>query len=100
MEETHSTLWRQVAATTLDRGDVVLVMLLIIFSPDTEWVVLHLPDSARRRVETMQEEWATQAHQYCRQGGVGYRTRLGEIIMTLARLRELVEIEELRVEVN
>ena len=103
MEERHSHLWRQIADTTMDKGEMVLVLHLLLFSPDSESLALHLSDSARRRVEEVQEHWARQAHSYCKQGygksgGVGYRTRLGEIIMTIAKARELVELEELRVE--
>ena len=104
MEERHQQLWRQIAATTMDRGEMVLVMLLLLFSPDSEWLTLHLTDRVRGRVERTQAEWAAMAHRYCREQGdtrdkVGYRTRLGEIIITIARVREIVEIEELRVEV-
>ena len=100
MEERHSHLWRQIADTTMDRGEMVLVMLLILFSPDSEWLALHMSDSARGEVERTQEQWARHAHGYCKQvdSVQGYRTRLGEIIMTIARVREMVEIEELRVE--
>ena len=103
MEERHSHLWRQIADTTMDKGEMVLVLHLLLFSPDSESLALHLSDSARRRVEEVQEHWARQAHSYCKQGygksgGVGYRTRLGEICMTIAKVRELVEIEELRLE--
>ena len=102
MEERHSHLWRQIADTTMDRGEMVLVMLLILFSPDSEWLALHLSDSARGEVERTQEQWARHAHGYCKQGDMvtGYRTRLGEIIMTIARVREMVEIEELRTELQ
>merc|ERR1711892_474701 len=93
MEERHSYLWTQIADTTMDRGELVLVMLLILFSPDSEWLALHLSNSARGEVERTQEEWARHAHGYCKQGGrEPYRTRLGEIIMTIARVRELVDI--------
>ena len=99
MEERHSHLWRQVADTTMDKGKMLLVLHLLLFSPDSEYLALHLSDCARRRVEEVQEHWARQAHGYCRQGGgVGYRSRLGEMIMTVARVREVVEIQELRVE--
>ena len=98
-EERHSHLWRQIADTTMDRGEMVPVMLLILFSPDSEWLALHLSDSARGEVERTQEEWARHAHGYCKQGeGEGYRTRLGKIIMTIAMIQEMVDIEELRVE--
>ena len=77
----------------------MLVMLLILFSPDSEWLALHLSDTARGEVERTQEQWARHAHGYCKQGGrEPYRTRLGEIIMTIARVRELVDIGELRIE--
>ena len=87
----------------MDRVEMVLVMLLLLFYPDSEWLTVHLPHSDRESVERTQEEWAAMAHRYCRQQGstrdkVGYRTRLGEIIITIARVREIVEIEELRVE--
>ena len=103
MKERHSHLWRQIADTTIDKGEMVLVLQLLRFSPDSESLALHLSGSARRRVEEEQEHWARQAHSYCKQGygksgGVGHRTRLGEIIMTMARVREVVEIQELRVE--
>ena len=103
MEERHSQLWRQIAATTMDRVEMVLVMLLLLFYPDSEWLTIHLPGKDRESVERTQEEWAAMAHRYCREQGdtrdkVGYRTRLGEIIITIARVREIVEIEELRVE--
>ena len=100
MEERHSQLWRQIAATTMDRVEMVLVMLLLLFYPDSEWLTIHLPGRDRESVERTQEEWAAMAHRYCREQGdkVGYRTRLGEIIITIARVREIVEIEELRVE--
>ena len=103
MKERHSHLWRQIADTTIDKGEMVLVLHLLIFFPDTQSLALHLTDSTRKRVEEVQEHWARQAHSYCKQGygksgGVGYRIRLGEIIITIARVRELVEIEELRVD--
>ena len=97
-EETHSMLWTKVRDTTRDRGEVVLVLLISIFSPDTEWLEQHLGEDARKRVETAQAEWAEQAHQYCKQGNsLTYRSRLGEILMTTARIREIIELEELRV---
>ena len=103
MEERHSHLWRQIADTTMDKGEMVLVLHLLLFSPESESLVLHLSDSARIRVEEEQEHWARQAHSYCKQGygmsgRVGHRTRLGEIIMTIAKVKELVDIEELRVD--
>ena len=103
MEERHSHLWRQIADTNMDNGEMVLILQLLLFSPDSEFLALHLSDSARRRVGEVQEHWARQAHIYCKQGhgksgGMGYMTRLGEIIMTIAQVRELVEIEELRVD--
>ena len=99
MEERHSLLWRQIADTTMDRGEMVLVMLLILFSPDSEWLALHLSDSARGEVERTQEQWARHAHGYCKQRDrAKYRTRLGKIIMTIAMIQEMVEIEQLRME--
>ena len=72
-----------------------------LFFPDSEWLALHLSDSASGEVERTQEQWARHAHGYCKQGDrvTGYRTRLGEIIMTIARVREMVEIEELRIDI-
>jgi len=104
MEERHQQLWRQIAATTMQREEMVLVMLLLLFYPDSEWLTSNLSDKGRKRVEMAQLEWAAMAHRWCREQGNTrdrgeYRTRLGEIIITIARVREIVEIEELRVEV-
>ena len=38
MEERHQQLWRQIATTTMDREEMVLVMLLLLFNPDSEWL--------------------------------------------------------------
>ena len=101
MEERHAVLWRQIADTTMDRGETVLVQLLLLFSPDSECLTLQLSDCARGRVEEVQAQWARHAQVYCRQvyGEEGrYRTRVGDVIMAIARVREMVEIGELRVE--
>jgi len=101
MEERHAKLWRKISHTTIDRDEMVLVLMLLIFSPDIESLTLQLSDSVRRRVEEVQAEWARHAQVYCSQvygQAGGWRSRLGEIIMVIAMVKEVVEIGELRVE--
>jgi len=100
MEERHGQLWRKISDTTWDSGEMVLVLMLLIFSPDSECLTLQLSDCVRRRVEEVQAEWARHAQVYCSQvygQAGGWRSRLGEIIMVIAWVREVVEIGELRV---
>ena len=95
MEETHSHLCRQIATTTMDRVERVLVIMLLLFFPHTEWLTMHLSESQARSVEREQSRWARQAQLYMQGDSL---TRLGEIIITMSRVRQVVEIEELRVE--
>ena len=84
-----------VTDTTWDSGEMVPVLILLIFSLDSECLTIQLSDSLRRRVEEVQAEWARHAQVYCRQvygQASGWRGRIGEIII----LREVVEIGELR----
>ena len=95
IEETHTHLCRQIATTTMDRVERVLVIMLLIFFPHTEWLTMHLSDSQVRSVEREQSRWARQAQLYMQGDSL---TRLGEIIITISRVRQVLEIEELRVE--
>ena len=95
MEETHSHLCRKIATTTMDRVERVLVIMLLLFFPHTEWLTMHLSESQVRSVEREQSRWARQAQLYMQGDSL---TRLGEIIITISRVRQVVEIEELRLE--
>ena len=95
MEETHTHLCRQIATTTMDRVEMVLVLMLLLFFPHTEWLTMHLSESQVRNVEREQSRWARQAQLYMQGDSL---TRLGEIIITISRVRQVLEIEELRVE--
>ena len=95
MEETHSHLCRKIATTTMGRVEMVLVIMLLLFFPHTEWLTMHLSDCQVRSVEREQSRWARQAQLYMQGDSL---TRLGEIIITISRVRQVVEIEELRLE--
>ena len=95
IEETHSTLCRQIASTTRDRVEMVLVIMLLLFFPHTEWLTMHLSESQVRSVEREQIRWARKAQLYMQRDSF---TRLGEIIITISRVKQVMEMEELRVE--
>ena len=97
MEQIHRELWETLVSTTKNEEELTLLLILLIFCPDKEEQLM--PDELRKTVEKVQEHWARLAQVHFKQVmGERYRVRLGQLLMMITSVKQMTEIEELRVE--
>ena len=86
----------QVAKVATDWGEVTLLLLLLLFLPDsislqeTDW-----PPSFTTPLSSLQEKWAMFGQTYLRYlGRNAWRQKLGNLLITTERVRELSKIDQ------